>query len=182
MTCEAAWVVAFFNSCRFLAGGLFVQQGQTSYTFFTTNEARKITDSISCPSKSLIYRISIECKKCHLQYIGKMKHQLNECFEEHRTSILNHQQLSTTTPVSLHFNKAGHSTCINDVWLIPIERIHSKHDSARKAREAHLINKAKTLHLFSLNIRDEACQWHIWHLLTQSLPIIVTYFYWNFYL
>ena len=28
---------------------------------------------------------------------------------EHRRSILNHQQLSTTTPVSLHLNQAGHS-------------------------------------------------------------------------
>ena len=42
-------------------------------------------------------------------------------------SILNHQQLGTTTPVSLHFNQAGHS--INDVHLIPIELIRSKRDS-----------------------------------------------------
>ena len=54
---------------------------------------------------------------------------------EHRHSILNHQQLSTTTPVSLHFNQAGH----NDVRLFPIELIRSKRDSVRKAREAHLI-------------------------------------------
>ena len=95
------------------------------------------------------------------------------------TSLLNHQQLSTTTPVSLHFNQAGHS--INDVRLIPIELIRSKRDSVRKAREAHLINKAKTLHPFGINKRDEARQWHIWHLFNHSLPIIVTYFYLNFY-
>ena len=73
-----------------------------------------------------------------------------------RRSILNHQQLSTTSPVSFHFNQAGHS--INDVHLIPIELIHSKRDSVRKAREAHLINKAKTLHPFGINKRDEARQ------------------------
>ena len=67
---------------------------------------------------------------------------------------LNHQQLSTTTPVSLHFNQAGHS--INDVSFIPIELIRSKRDSVRKAREAHLINKAKTLHPFGINRSDEA--------------------------
>ena len=73
-------------------------------------------------------------------------------------SILNHQQLSTTTPVSLHFtDQAGHS--INDVRLIPIELIRSKRGSVRKAAgEAHLINKAKTLHPFGLNRRDEARQ------------------------
>ena len=35
----------------------------TILNFFTTNEARKITDSISCHSKNLINLI--ECKKCH---------------------------------------------------------------------------------------------------------------------
>ena len=103
-------------------------------------------------SKNVIYLI--ECKKCHLQYIGETKCQLSERFGEHRRSILNHQQLSTTTPVSLHFNQAGHS--INDVRLIPIELIRSKRDSIRKAREAHLITKAKTLHPFGINRRDEA--------------------------
>ena len=94
----------------------FLREGQTSY-IFTTNEARKITDSISCLSKNLIYLI--ECKKCHLQYIGETKRQLNERFGEHRRSTLNHQQLSTTTPVSLHSNQASHS--INDVRIIPID-------------------------------------------------------------
>ena len=53
------------------------------------------------------------CQKCHLQYIGETQRQLNERFGEHWRSILNHQQLSTTTPVSLHLNQASHS--INDV-------------------------------------------------------------------
>ena len=122
------------------------------YFFLTTNEARKITDSISCHSKNLIYLI--ECKRCHLQYIGETKSQLSERFGEHRRSILNHQQLSTTTPVSLHFNQAGHA--INNVHHIPIELIRRKRDSVRKPREAHLINKAKTLHPFGINKRDEA--------------------------
>ena len=132
----------------------FLREGQTNYTFFTTNEARKITDSTPCHSKNLIYLI--ECKRCHLQYIGETKRQFSERFGEHRRSILNHKQLSTTTPVSLHVNQAGHS--INDVRLIPIELIHNKRDSVRKAREAPLINKAKTLHPFGINKRDEARQ------------------------
>ena len=130
----------------------FLWEGQTNYTLITTNEARKITHSISCQSKNLIYLI--ECKRCHLQYIGETKRQLSERFGEHWRSILNRQQLTTTTPVSLHFNQAGHST--NDVHLIPTELIHSKRDSVRKAREAHLINKAKTLHPFGLNKRDRS--------------------------
>ena len=110
--------------------------------------------TISCHSKNLIY--FIECKKCHLQYIVETKRQLNERFGEHRRYILNHEHLSTPTPVSLHFNQADHS--INDVHLIPIELIRSKRDPVRKAREAHLINKAKTLHPFGINRKDEARQ------------------------
>ena len=66
--------------------------------------------------------------------------------------ILNHHQ----PPVSPHFNQPGHS--INDVHLIPLELMHSTRDSVRKAREAHLINKAKTLHPLGINRRDEAHQ------------------------
>ena len=114
-----------------------LQQGQTNYIFTATSEQRKIIDHLSCKSKNLIYLI--QCNKCKCQYIRETKHQLNERFEEHRRSILNHQQLSDPTPVSLHFNQAGHS--INDVILIPLELIRSNRDAVRKAREAHLIHK-----------------------------------------
>ena len=81
----------------------FLQEGQTSFTIFTTKETREITNYISCHSKNLIYLI--QCKKCHCQYIGETKRQLNGRFGEHRRSILNHHQLSNPTPVSLHFNQ-----------------------------------------------------------------------------
>ena len=42
--------------------------------------------------------------------------------------------------------------------LIPLELIRSKRDSVRKAREAHLINKAKTLHPLGINRCDETRQ------------------------
>ena len=51
--------------------------------------------------------------------MGETKRQLSE-----RLSCLNHQQLSTTTPVSVNFNdQAGHT--INDVRLIPIDLIYT---------------------------------------------------------
>ena len=55
---------------------------------------------------------------------GETKRQLSERFGEHRRSILNRQyQLSDPTPVSSHFNQAGHS--FNDFILIPLELIRS---------------------------------------------------------
>ena len=53
--------------------------------------------------------------------------------------------------------------------------------SKKSSRGSSVINKAKTLHPFGINKRDEARQWHIWHSFNHSLPIIVTYFYLNFY-
>ena len=54
---------------------------------------------------------------------------LNERFGKHHRSISNHQQLTDPTPVSLHFNQAGHS--INDVILVPLELIRSNRDAVR---------------------------------------------------
>ena len=39
--------------------------------------------------------------------------------------------------------------------IIPLELIHTNRDSVRKVREAHLIDKAKTLEPQGLNRRDE---------------------------
>ena len=49
---------------------------------------------------------------------------------------------------------------INDVSRIPIELIRNKrdHDSVRKAREAHLMNKVTTLHPIGMDRRDEEGQ------------------------
>ena len=69
-----------------------------------------------------------------------------------RNQIAAHAQKGVKCPLT----QAGHS--INDVRLIQIELIRSKRDYVRKAREAHLINKAKTLHPFGINRKDEARQ------------------------
>ena len=133
-----------------------LQDGQDKYIFFSTNEERRIKDTLTCKSKNLIYLI--ECKKCATrnlpcQYIGETKRHLHERFGEHRRSVQNHQQLANPTPVSEHFNLPGHS--VNDIRLIPLELIHTNRDSVRKAREAHLIDKAKTLEPQGLDRRDE---------------------------
>ena len=104
-------------------------------------------------SQNLIFLI--ECKKCTKQYIGETKRQLYERFGEHRLSIQNYHQLIKPTPVSTHFNQPGHS--IDRLLLTPLELIHNTRDSVRKAREAHLINKAMTLdhEPLGINRRDE---------------------------
>ena len=43
----------------------------------------------------------------------------------------------------------------NDMQLIPIEKVYSNRDSIRKAREAFLISKGRTLFPHGFNIREE---------------------------
>ena len=57
------------------------------------------------------------------------------------------------TAISTKFNQLGHS--IDDILLLLLERIHNNGETVRKAREAHLIDKAMTLEPNGINRRDE---------------------------
>ena len=48
--------------------------------------------------------------------------------------------------------------------LIPIEKLKNGRDSFRKAREAHLIHKAKTIEPLGINKRDELLELYIAYL------------------
>ena len=58
------------------------------------------------------------------------------------------------TTVAEHFLSSPHNIS-KDMQLIPIEKIFSNWDSIRKAREASLILKGRTIDPNGLNIREE---------------------------
>ena len=62
------------------------------------------------------------------------------------------------TSQDTHFLSSPNHTA-NDMLLIPIEKIFSNRDSIRKAREAFLIQKGKTIDADGLNIREETYQY-----------------------
>ena len=95
----------------------------------------------------------IQCRLCNLQYIGETKRRLKDRFNEHRRPILNPAGNYIHTAVSEHFLTSNHSD--NHMLLIPTEKLKSACDSFRKAREAHLIHKAKTTEPLGINKRDE---------------------------
>ena len=98
----------------------------------------------------------IQCNKCNVQYIGETKRHLSDRFGEHRRAIekaIAKQQNNQPTAVADHFTLPGHF--MNNIELIPLELITSNRDAIRKAREAFLISKGKTLKPFGLNRRDE---------------------------
>ena len=93
----------------------------------------------------------IQCRLCNLQYIGETKRRLKDRFNEHRRPILN--PTGNYTHTAEHFLTSNHSD--NHMLLIPMEKLKIGRDSFRKAREAHLIHKAKTIEPLGINKRDE---------------------------
>ena len=96
----------------------------------------------------------IQCNRCNLQYIGETKRRLKDRFNEHRRTIDNPNTKSRPTTAADHFLTAPNHTA-TDMQLIPIEKVFSNRDSVRKAREAFLISKGRTLLPHGLNIREE---------------------------
>ena len=82
---------------------------------------------------------------------------LKDRFNEHRRAVDKTNIKSKPTTVSEHFlSNSNHShTDMQQMQLIPLEKIHSSRDSVRKARESHLIDKAMTLEPHGLKRRDE---------------------------
>ena len=87
----------------------------------------------------------IQCNQCSKQYIGETKRRLKDRFNEHRRPVDNPSNISKPTKVSEHFLTNDHSDNANDIKLTPLELTKSNRDSVRKAREAYLIERGKTL-------------------------------------
>ena len=120
-------------------------------TIYSTGQTFEIKSHITCETSNVIYMI--QCTKCNLQYIGETKRRLKDRFNEHRRPIINPFCSYTPTAVSRHFLTSGHAE--DHMILIPLEHLHTSRDSIRKAREAFLIHRGKTLEPAGLNRRDE---------------------------
>ena len=91
-----------------------------------------------------------------IQYIGETKCRLSDRFGEHRRTVekaITQRDIDQPTAVSDHFTLPGHS--LNNWELIPLELINSNREAIRKAREAFLIYKGKTLEPSGMNRRDK---------------------------
>ena len=129
----------------------YIEHGRNQYTFYSTGETHYIKSHIARETFNVIYLI--QCRLCNLQYIGETKRRLKDRFNEHRRPILNPTGNYIHTAVSEHFLTSNHSD--NHMLLIPIEKLKNGRDSFRKAREAHLIHKAKTIEPLGINKLDE---------------------------
>ena len=129
----------------------FIDDGRNQYSFYSTGQTFEIKSHITCETSNVIYMI--QCTKCNLQYIGETKRRLKDRFNEHRRPIIKPFCSYTPTAVSRHFLTSGQAE--DHMILIPLEHLHTNRDSIRKAREAFLIHRGKTLEPGGLNRRDE---------------------------
>ena len=95
----------------------------------------------------------MKCKKCIKQFIGETKFTLRERFTEHRQATNNPRHANSGAAVPTNFNLPGHSTA--NMKVIPLELQPTYNASRRKAREAYLIYKRKTLSPDGSNRRNE---------------------------
>ena len=86
--------------------------------------------------------------------MGELKRRLKDRFNEHRRTLDNANTKSKFTTVAEHFLSSPHNIS-KDMKLIPIEKKFSNRDWIRKAREAFLILKGRTIDSNGLNIREE---------------------------
>ena len=89
----------------------------------------------------------IQCNRRNLQYIRETKRQLKDRFNEHRRTIDNPNNKSKPTTAAEHFLSSPNHTAN--------EKVVSNRDSIRKAREAFLMQKGRTIDPNGLNIREE---------------------------
>ena len=115
--------------------------GRNQYPFYSTGQTFKIKSHITCETSNVIYMS--QCTKCNLSVHRRDQRRLKDRFSEHRRPIINPFCSYTPIAVSRHFLTSGHAE--DHMILIPLEQLHTSRDSIRKAREAFLIHRGKTL-------------------------------------
>lgn len=119
------------------------QQTKRSYTIF---------HNTNCKSTFVIYLL--ECRKCHIQYVGKTETPFNHRLNNHRNNA--YRPKLDTIPACKHFNNSGHDFN-KDAKFTIIEQIRnfSKPTSERRKiilqRENFWITELKTLNPLGLN-------------------------------
>ena len=102
-----------------------------------TNEIFPILSTLDCTSKNVIYLITCRknsgsCAVRRPQYVGQTSRMISSRFNEHSHTIR-----TGSTTVGSHFKAQGHN--LQDLEIVPIEKIRSTDPWIRLAREKLLI-------------------------------------------
>ena len=123
-----------------------IEIGAKEFTSNITNKQFKLRDSMDCNSANVVYLIT--CTRCMMQYCGECSTPLKIRMANHRYSIRKGLDL----PVAKHFNRPKHT--LNDMKVMPIEKIKNDDKNKRKQREAFWIYELRTLSPEGVNVLD----------------------------
>ena len=132
---------------------ILTMHGRDNYTFYSAGETYKIKSHITCNIFNVIYMIQCHlCIKFAIFWGNQTPPQ--GPFLAIDALYFNPSGSYIQTAVSEHFLSKSHS--VSHMLLIPsIETLRYEHDCLRKASEAHLTHKAKTIEPLGVNKRDE---------------------------
>ena len=109
----------------------------------STGRIRQARATATCKTIYLI-----ECKCCHLQYVGETKNPLHIRLNGHRKDIKHHNIIEK--PVAAHICSPNHA--LSDLTIMVLERMRSQDDLLRKRRESFWIHLLGSLHPTGLNV------------------------------
>ena len=116
-----------FNLCGRLCYACIQCKKATFHKCKRTGKSWRITSSLNCESKNVIYKIG--CKKCDWVYIGETERKFCERLTDHRGYV----RRKENNAIGIHFNSAGHD--ITDMEPLPIEQIDKEDTDIRRQRE-----------------------------------------------
>lgn len=138
------------KTCPFMTSSKFIKDHK--------GKISQLKHKTTCQTSSVIY--VIECKSCHVRYVGQTTRSVHERLVSHRSDINNNRK---TSLVSEHFNN-GICGGIDSLTITPVEIVPRKSTSGLipmkellsiLEREQFWINKLKTIAPHGLNKQNE---------------------------
>ena len=125
-------------TCQHIRTGITIHSNCTGKTF-------NVWATATCKTANVIYLI--ECKLCHMQYVGETQNPLHIRVNGHRNDI-RHKRCDK--PVAAHFCSTDHS--LSHLTILVLEQMRSENELLRKRRESYWIHQLQSLHPTGLNL------------------------------
>ena len=147
------------NTCQYCtrlsqSGKIINLNNNTTYNTITKG---------TCQSNYLIY--CLECKWCHIKYVGQTKNRITDRFQHHIFDIKHKNNTTVARHFHSHHDQTNPSMIIHILEYIRLPRDVPRSKSIRDNRELVWIHRLNTLIPNGLNILD----WGKWFRMSQRV-------------
>ena len=142
------------SEIAFLDLTIYITDDNTTYTTITKG---------TCQSNNLIY--CLECKWCHIKYVGQTKNRIIDRFQGHIFDIKHNNSTTVARHFHCHHDQTNPSMIIHILEYIRMPRDVPTSKSIRDNRELVWIHRLNTLISNGLNMLD----WGKWFMMSQRV-------------